>query len=304
MTLLKSLGSHVWWFCHNAAMSGDWQPLGVREGWETGYDSLHDGVPNWLRQSLADWVRERLVDAMGNPQRALLRVIERVLRWPLDWRWKESGALATVLNGAGSQPKRFLGAVDLLLSRLDAGRSDHSREAAALEIALRQGGSLWRVVNRNGTLGLEQRVDEAVQKAAEKAMQPGDPAGRLLSDAWHALYGREPDPSEAYRDAVRAVEAAAKPVITPKDPKATLGKMIGAMREAPGKWTFPISAGASGVDTVRELMDLVWQGQKDRHGDPDIEGPVDVGREEAEVAVHAAVTLVHWFRSGAVVPKA
>lgn len=135
-------------------------------------------------------------------------------------------------------------------------------------------------------------------------MEGDVPAARLLSDAWHAMYGRSPNPSEAYRDAVRAVEAAAKPLVTPHDPTATLGKMIAAMRDAPQKWTFAIAAeGVSGVDVMRQLMDVLWKGQHDRHGRHDPEGPIEVSASEAEAALHAAVTLVHWFRSGAVAPR-
>jgi hypothetical protein len=50
-----------------------------------------------------------------------------------------------------------------------------------------------------------------------------------LATAWNRAYGRNPDPSGAYRDAIRAVEASAKPIILPADPVATLGKMIAAL---------------------------------------------------------------------------
>jgi hypothetical protein len=47
------------------------------------------------------------------------------------------------------------------------------------------------------------------------------------------------------------------------------------------------------------MMDLLWYGQIDRHGTDDETVPVNVTQKQAEAAVHAAVTLVEWFISGA-----
>jgi hypothetical protein len=58
--------------------------------------------------------------------------------------------------------------------------------------------------------------------------------------ARNRLAGRNPDESTAYREAIRAVEAAAKPVIIPKNDKATLGQMIAALRDNGDKWATTI----------------------------------------------------------------
>jgi hypothetical protein len=108
----------------------------------------------------------------------------------------------------------------------------------------------------------------------------------------------------AYREAVRAVEAAVCPVILPKDPKATPGKAIKALKDAPpGKFATTFSGtmpGVTPVDAVRGLMDLVWTSELDRHGTNDDSVPLHVSREQAEAALHAAVTLVQWFLHGTV----
>lgn len=292
-------------------MADKWRPLHVREGWtdEAEYGSLHEGVPEWLRASLRTWVEDRLTRpmrrGMAGAREAVeepLREIERRLRLALRWDNGAWPALHQVLAWANDYPDRFLTALDVLLGRLTGDAGDQAAER--LDEILSQGGSAWRVATTEDTWCLERRIDEAVQAVSDKAMEGTSSAARLLSDAWHAAYGRSPNPSEAYRDAVRAAEAAAKPVVTPDDPTATLGKMIVAMRDAPQKWTFTISAeGISGVDVVRELMEVMWKGQHDRHGRHDPEGPIEVSVEEAEAAVHAAATLVHWFRSGAVAAR-
>jgi hypothetical protein len=125
--------------------------------------------------------------------------------------------------------------------------------------------------------------------------KPGN-AGRHLGAAWDKVYGRSPDASGAYREAVRAVEAVAKPVVTAADPAATLGKVIKAMTDKPAKWTADLGS----VDVVADMMGQLWTSQLDRHGTDDETVPLSVSAAKAEAALHLAVTLVHLFQSGAV----
>jgi hypothetical protein len=114
--------------------------------------------------------------------------------------------------------------------------------------------------------------------------------------AWNKIAGRQPDPSGAYREAVRAVEAAAKPVVLPDAARATLGTMIAAMRDKPEKWTTSLGS----VDDVRNMMQLLWTNQSDRHGTDDEDAPMNVTPEEADGAVHLALTLTRFFAAGQV----
>ena len=139
-------------------------------------------------------------------------------------------------------------------------------------------------------------MDATVLAAADREKAQRSKAAEYLRTAWHYLYGRNPIPSSAYRDAVRAVEAAARPVVTPNDELATLGKMIHALRDKPDKWETVIGD----VDTVRMMMRTIWKSQSDRHGTDDPAKPRNVSQPEAEAAVQIAVTLVHLFRTGAI----
>ena len=159
---------------------------------------------------------------------------------------------------------------------------------------------MYRVAVRDETPMLERRVDPTVTDLAESA-SASDRPGEHLARAWHEIYGREPSPTAAYREAVRAVEAAAQPVIEPANSAATLGTMIGALRT--GKDGFKISlapASADPIDSVLEMLRLLWKSQFDRHGTADESVPIEVSSEEAEAAVHLAGTLVHWFTTGIV----
>jgi hypothetical protein len=126
--------------------------------------------------------------------------------------------------------------------------------------------------------GLVERVVPEAAKAAQAVIDSGGRAGQYLAEAWRHAYGRNPHPGTAYREAVRAIESVVCPIVLPKDPKATLGKVIKALKDAPpGKITSVFSdtvAGVAPLDAVRGLMELVWTNELDRHGTGDEEVPL------------------------------
>lgn len=169
-----------------------------------------------------------------------------------------------------------------------------------LESILSAGSSAWKVGERDGFAGLERRVPEGMQIAAESAMnRPGD-GGRLLAEAWHATYGVNRQPDLGYRKSIEAVEAVVLPLVAPKDDTATLGKAIGQMR-AEGNWKLPFikehkENPSQGV--VLGMMQALWSGHSDRH--PGTASYVLSTQEAAEAAVSLAVTLVNLFSNGGI----
>ena len=124
---------------------------------------------------------------------------------------------------------------------------------------------------------------------------------RYLRKAWGAAYGRNPQPDTAYRDAVRAVEAAAIPVVRPSRSPPTLGLVIAEIRDHPKHFATRLnpSPPLEPIEAVRQMLSLLWKSQWDRHGvDDDV--PLTVSQQEAEDALALAVTLVRWFDTGAV----
>jgi hypothetical protein len=272
-------------------------PLGVRQG-AINPEVLHEGVPSWLSQSLKEWLEGAL---MAQDYRTgsmtldaeRLRAIERVCRLNLDWQKDKFSARSHLQRMADREEYHdiFLWAIDYLCAK---GSPYASRDE--LEQILKEGGSAWRV----STLGvphLERRVPEAVSEAAEQVMTHSGEAGKLLADAWRELYGMSPDPSEAYRHAVRAIEAAAHESVIPDDPKATLGTMIKAMKDKPEKWVVT-TEGTHPVETIIDMMETVWTGHTDRHGEKG--GVKDLVDGAADLAVQLAVALVGLFVGGAV----
>lgn len=279
-----------------------WRPLSRRD--DESYDALHEGVPTWLVGSLLDFVVTQLTykferSSRRFPYRGKLKEVERKLRVPLDWSQDEMGALNSIRNNVADRDY-FLSLVDLLLSEVTKDRANE------VEQHLAEGGSAWTVdLSGDGPFRLLRRVDATVTADARAVMSTSGRAGQHLAKAWNEVYGRNPDPSAAYREAVRAVEAIAAPVISPNDPLPTLGRMIAAIKDAPSKWLVVLQPSVGdAVMMVRETMQLLWTSQLDRHGTADEKVALHVSREEAEAAVHLAVTLVHWFHSGAIKAKA
>lgn len=195
-------------------------------------------------------------------------------------------------------PMIFLDVVDALLIE------EHCSQvhAEALELLLVEAGSAFSVAERaDGYYELQHRVDPTAKAAAEQTTS-GDRAGQHLARAWSAAYRRAGDPGQAYWEAVKAVEAVAGPIVIPKDGSATLGKVISALRNGAPNFEVGLDAGAAPFDQVGSvvgMLELLWKGQN-RHGSDDESVPIDVSPEEAAAAVHMAVVLVQWFRSGVV----
>lgn len=218
-----------------------------------------------------------------------------------------SGA-APFLTLVGQDPSRLLDIVDCMLRTLSMSRPPNfAGNVDKLEELLLDSGSAYQVAPSKD--GLERRVDPTVTNGFIKSTQTASSnassgsAADHLQKAWKATYGLHPDPSQAYSEAIKAVESAAQSIVQPNHPKATLGTMIPEMRQAAHKITSVISAqggvGKSGAEPFADLMDQLWKGQTSRHG-----GQVATRtetQEEAEAAVHVAILLVYMFTSGAIV---
>ncbi|MFW7413468.1 hypothetical protein [Demequina sp. SO4-18] len=170
---------------------------------------------------------------------------------------------------------------------------------AELDKILERGKSAFTIGERAGRKALVRRVPLGVQVVSNGVMERSGRAGVRLAQAWEELYGLEPNPSEAYRLAILAVEDASVPVVSPKDASATLGKVLAQM-ESQGDWKLPLAREHDKAPTealVIAQMRALWHGQHDRHGgQPSAPGNVTI--DEARVAVALATALVAMFSDG------
>lgn len=280
-----------------------WRPLGFEGDRRVAYDALVDGVQPWMFNSYWDWITGQFVEHRRSPnsratrrvfRASLLRDVERSCRIHVPYVGSDAASGMEAVIGAVRREGAELRLADYLLSRL-ATRDER------LDHILTESGSAWTVGHRAGKYGLVRRVPEGVQDALDAAVSRAGRAGARLSEAWGAVFGVSPDPSRAYALAVKAVEDAAIPVVSPLDRSATLGKIIAVVRDQ-GAWSLPMTredSNFSSHTTLLAMMQTLWTGQSDRHGgDPAREVPVT--QEAAEAAVLLAVPLVAWFSAGRV----
>jgi hypothetical protein len=174
-------------------------------------------------------------------------------------------------------------------------RREDKAAVLALSRILDDGASAYRVVVTEDGPRLERRVDATVTEMFDDVAGKGQ-AGNRLRVAWQRVYERRPNIVGAYDAAVKAVELVSIPIVLPKDPIATLGRVNACIRNGPARFIFEL--GSSGdVAPALAMQELLWTRQC-RHGDPDPGKPDDNTFAEAEAAVHLAAALVHYWERG------
>jgi hypothetical protein len=280
--------------------------------------------PPWALSSIYDWLvpffQGAGPDASGyssfgsRQHRNFLREIERNLRLTLDWRQGEQGALGSLSAHMQRDPELLVKIVDYALGNPLMGYSfqEYGPAVSELDRTLREAGSIWCVRQTPGRVecSLERRADPAAGAAVNTIANESSRDAEHLSNAWRLAYGQSPNPSEAYREAVKAVEVVAIPVVLPNDSSATLGKVIAAMRQSPTKWKSTFTRSVAGsqqqgmqhmpVEVVIQMLDLLWRNQTDRHGVTPAQPVEPITQGQAELAVNLALALVQFFRGGGV----
>lgn len=260
--------------------------------------ALHPGVPSWIRRRVLAWAEvvssQPRNSSMNSfvPDAQILEDYETAVRRPTTlvplFRQRGVAELFEVM-----EEDEFLDFLDFLVFRTaEGGVYDNANDL--LEAVLSEGGSEWRVGTRDGFAALEKRVPEGVALAAEQTIASAGVAGDLLAEAWHAAFGRSPDPEEAYEKAIKAVEEAGHDKVSPKNGRTSLGTMVRDMK-AQGDWRLDLPA--TDADVPVKMAEALWVGQESRHGGNGYRKPTQA---EAEAAVLLAVPLVQWFSSGAV----
>jgi hypothetical protein len=283
-----------------------WEPLSVRRGLRDP-GGLSEGVSAHLRGPLMNWLEEAL--QLGSPSSVDRHMIDVAVAARVSSAWKVSAEhldnsarreiaraslMESILNACDESDDLFLDIIDATL-HLQEGRN--TKLIRRLQRILAMGGSAWTVAN-NGC-SLQRRVDASAEAAFRRAAKPLDIASEELANAWAAAYGRDPDPSDAWDHAIKAVEAAIIPVVCPKQNKPTLGHALGELDRQRDHWRLrlPGPDGAHGVEPLVGMLRLLWP-NPDRHGSADRRRVPTA--KEAENIVQLAVTLVQWSRDGAI----
>ena len=273
------------------------QPLSQRNKPNPEFDGPHDGIPAWMYQSVEMWL-EGVMFVRGvsrrTPSTPLLLEVEQSLHISLNWAQGEHSAFNSLLARIRSDDDAGLDLLDFLLAH----RHLTEEAAASLNAILTKAGSAWEVVHSPPPRKFEltRRTVGPAREAIDAVLSESQRAHAHLMAAWSKLMGRNPDPSSAYREAIRAVEAVAAPVVTPNDTLATLGKIIGTLRANPSGWTVDLAEARP--EQVADMAAMIWQSQFDRHGTHDESVPLNVSQEQADAAVHIAIALTRLFAGG------
>ena len=285
---------------------GQARRLSARESGAPADTVLNEGVPEHLRHPLQQWlyayltgrdrlarkvavsVRLAIASTADQPLLDELVVVEgEQLLDTIDLALQYDDALEFQLTEVGPDPSPY--APDWA----PGSPADYLDQLQELLLAA---GSVYTAYGGHHRMQLVRRLDPTVVRViADTAAQ--SPAGPLLDSAWRNAYALHP--TTAYRDAVRAVEQVACPLILPNDRAATLGKVNAHLRDTGQRWSFVLvdRTGATTIDPLLGLLQRLWVGQVSRHGGS--QNSRDQTLDEARAAVHLAAALVQLLGAGA-----
>jgi len=281
----------------------DYRPPSKRDVFDPDLDTLHEHAMPWMVKPLARWISAFITgrSSQGSVfvRHDFIEDLEMATRQHTPFT-RTIGVVNEVENRMMAHQAFGIDAVAYALSRLTGSPTHPASQATALYAILEKSGSAWEVtpITDTGTdvtnYVLTRRDLAAAKAAISEARSQHQRAGAFLFDAWAAVATRDPRPNEGYDKAVKAIEAAAQPVVSPNDTTATLGKMLSAMRAKPEKWTFALGD----LDLIIGMAGRVWT-EHMRHGTD--QRRTDHTLQEADAALHLAIPLVRYFSGGLIV---
>lgn len=274
-----------------------WVPLSVRRNQQSEF-SLVDNVPQFMRHGIKGWIQQAINgDNRLVAQMALeLRIDE--LSDNIDNFYADDAVIACIQRSGPWDMYDESLALDVMDWLLGHGCG----HAQSLEHILKYAGHILRVSPDGNRL--VERIDPALWDEYEQVTQPDDQASQYMQEAWSLAFGRNPNVGDAWSKAIKAIETLLKPIVSPSDNKATLGKMISALRQSPDNWECKLpdrEYKANGKTKVKPGIEVFIDAlatigyQPDRHGS---DQPQDIDEATARSVLFLATTVVGWLRDG------
>ena len=253
-------------------------PLSVRMGKREPLGQT-TGVPDFLWLSVEHWLEQVLERFEYGAEAELTRVACRSLQIPGVTTWRQ-----LVMAAAQDDGELLLDVLDLVV------RVTTRQEREKLEDVLFDVAHEYRVDFEHKRL--VKRVDDSVYGAYEVAVSVQDAASEHLATAWIAAYGRDKNYDTTVMEATKAVEAVCAQLIIPNDKAPSIGKMIRALLDRPGKWecSLPATHDRGPVEQFAAALALVNY-PTSRHG-----GSGKASREHSVAVLLQAITVVAWVR--------
>ena len=274
-----------------------WMPLSVRRSQQSEF-SLVDNVPQFMRHGIKEWIQQaingdnRLVALMALE----LRIDE--LSDNIDNFYPDDAVIACIQRSGPWDMYDESMALDVIDWLLGHGCGD----AQSLEHILKSAGHVLRV-SPDGSR-LVERIEPTLWDEYEQVTQLDDQASQYMQEAWALAFGRDPNLSDAWGKAIKAIETLLKPIVSPKNNKATNGSMTSELRQSPDKWKCKLpdrDYKANGEINVKPGIEVFIDAlatigyQPDRHGS---DQPQDVDEATARSVLFLATPVVGWLRDG------
>ena len=274
-----------------------WMPLSVRRNQQSEF-SLVDNVPQFMRHGIKGWIQQAINgDNRLVAQMALeLRIDE--LSDNIDNFYADDAVIACIQRSGPWDMYDESLALDVIDWLLDHGCG----HAQSLEHILKSAGHVLRV-SPDGSR-LVERIEPTLWDEYEQVTRLDDQASQYMQEAWALAFGRNPNVGDAWSKAIKAIETLLKPIVSPKNNKATIGSMTSELRQAPDKWECKLpdrEYKANGETNVKPGIEVIIDAlatigyQPDRHGS---DQPQDVDEATARSVLFLATTVVGWLRDG------
>jgi hypothetical protein len=211
------------------------------------------------------------------------------LRIPVHESYEPGGISDQIFAALEKDDDLYLDSLDYILHHFGGARS------GALAHILEVGGSAWAVNAKDNSI--ERRVSQAEKNAMEEVSSSPDGYANELLEAWACAYGRQPNPSDAWDHAIKAVEEILIPIAIPNVTKPNLGGVAGELESSSHKWKLTLAPNGklNAGETLAAMLRPIWP-NPDRHGGG--QGRRMPSQEEAEAVVHLAINIIAMCRNG------
>lgn len=281
----------------------------------SGNEALYDGVQKWMESSIWNWLSGRFKYTSTNKTRyhnGYLHDVELHCRLTFGSNSEDFNLFNGLYAVFTANTDHALDIVQATIEVAVIKETKNMWESKvitvpainALNEILIKGGSKWHIVVDGSKARMESRVDTTTINAYKQLISTSEDFSKHLKTAWEDCFGRSPDLSGAYTNAIKAVEAATWKVITPSNMKATLGTMLNDFDAQSKAEKFNVGFkdidASSTLDMAHALMQRLWKSQTDRHATGNYKNPSQL---EAESAIYMAITICQIFSSGLITRK-
>lgn len=259
-------------------------------------DGPFEDIPAHLRHVIGHWF-ETVTGQIGQRPYQAAAVRELAVRFrlnvPADYTLEQ---FFEIFDAMLDNDEYALDLIDATLDVLGPRENDWQTLQHHLDV----GASAWKVAD--DYISLTRVVADEMRATLDAAMVVVDEITTEMREAWLNAFGRNGDPSDAWDHAIKAMEALFIPIVIPSKAKASLGGVIGELRNQGHVWKIVLPGKDQNHDVAPlvAMLDGIWP-NVDRHAGSGTTRPPTP--EEARAVVTLAATIVQWHRDGWVVQR-